>query len=237
MGIFWLTICGAATGLAAILIALVGVMQHRWLLLASSLGAASAVLLVTGWLLADPSVSKADALKTGGLAGGAILALYALWINDRRRRTEEARQEVERGRAQQDRERVSDERFAKAVELLGHDADQVRVGALHALAGLARSRPSYTQTVLDALCSYLRRPFTHPSYQLRLDNPDQAEDVQPALFSDAIFTGVPTSSPPASTAGCRSAGPDSMVYCGCRAPPSGTSSISALLLRNSRSAC
>src|SRR5262249_5555909 len=63
-------------------------------------------------------------------------------------------------------------------ELLGHDADQVRVGALHALAGLARTRPSYTQTVLDVLCSYLRRPFTHPSYELRPDNPDQAE-VEP----------------------------------------------------------
>jgi hypothetical protein len=59
---------------------------------------------------------------------------------------------------------VADERFARAVELLGHDADQVRVGAVHALAGLARSRPSYLQTVLDVICSYLRRPFDHPDY-------------------------------------------------------------------------
>lgn len=128
---------------------------------------ASVVLLlgVGGWLLTDPATSRSDALKTGGLAGGAIVALYALWLNDRRRRVEERRQDIERQRhelesqrAEQDRERVADERFAKAVELLGHDADQVRVGALHALAGLARSRPAYTQTVLDVLCSYLRRP-------------------------------------------------------------------------------
>ena len=59
---------------------------------------------------------------------------------------------------------MADERFARAVELLGHEADQVRVGALHALAGLARSRSSYTQTVLDVVCSYLRRPFDHPDY-------------------------------------------------------------------------
>jgi len=97
--------------------------------------------------------------------------LYALWLNDRRRRVEERRQDIERQRheleaqrAEQDRERVADERFAKAVELLGHAADQVRVGALHALAGLARSRPAYTQTVLDVLCSYLRRPFKHARY-------------------------------------------------------------------------
>ncbi|WIY04765.1 hypothetical protein QRX60_13285 [Amycolatopsis mongoliensis] len=150
---------------------------------------ASVVLLVGvgGWLLADPATSRSDALKTGGLAGGAIVALYALWLNDRRRRVEERRQDIERQRhelesrrAEQDRERVADERFAKAVELLGHAADQVRVGALHALAGLARSRPEYTQTVLDVLCSYLRRPFEHPRYRDDLDRHDRAAVVGPA---------------------------------------------------------
>ncbi|MEA5359503.1 pentapeptide repeat-containing protein [Amycolatopsis sp., V23-08] len=146
--------------------------------------AASLVLLlgVGGWLLTDPATSRSDALKTGGLAGGAIVALYALWLNDRRRRVEERRQDIERQRhelesqrAEQDRERVADERFAKAVELLGHAADQVRVGALHALAGLARNRPSYTQTVLDVLCSYLRRPF---SFVRDNDSPDPKEDPE-----------------------------------------------------------
>ncbi|KAA2265701.1 hypothetical protein F0L68_03780 [Solihabitans fulvus] len=175
MGVVWLVVPGAVLGAAAVGLGSVGVVRHRWLLLPASLaGSSAALLLVTSWLLADPGVAKADALKTGGLAGGAILALYALWINDRRRKTEEARQEIEQQRAQLDRDRVSDERFAKAIELLGHAADQVRVGALHALAGLARSRPTYTQTVLDVLCSYLRRPFHHPSYKTRADNPHRA---------------------------------------------------------------
>ncbi|MGH3672031.1 MAG: hypothetical protein ACRDSH_15590, partial [Pseudonocardiaceae bacterium] len=118
---------------------------------------------VTAALLTlDPATSKSDAVRTGGLASAAIVALYALWLNDRRRKVEESRHELERRSNEQDRERVADERFARAVELLGHEADQVRVGALHALAGLARSRPSYTQTVLDVVCSYLRRPFDHP---------------------------------------------------------------------------
>ncbi|MEV6624786.1 pentapeptide repeat-containing protein [Amycolatopsis sp. NPDC051106] len=142
---------------------------------------ASVVLLagVGGWLLTDPATSRSDALKTGGLAGGAIVALYALWLNDRRRRVEERRQDIERQRhelesqrAELDRERVADERFAKAVELLGHAADQVRVGAMHALAGLARSRPAYTQTVLDVLCSYLRRPFDVEDAALDPAKPD-----------------------------------------------------------------
>ena len=149
---------------------------------------ASVVLLcgVGGWLLADPATSRSDALKTGGLAGGAVVALYALWLNDRRRRVEEARQAVEQQRHDVDRERISDERFAKSVELLGHEADQVRVGALHALAGLARSRPEYRQTVLDVLCSYLRRPFSHGRYSGEPGTPDEERELQVRLTAQRL---------------------------------------------------
>jgi Pentapeptide repeats (9 copies) len=136
------------------------------------------LVAVSGWLLTDPATTRADALRTGGLAAGSVVALYALWLNDRRRKVEERREQVERDRhelellrAERERERVTDERFAKSVELLGHEADQVRVGALHALAGLARDRPGYTQTVLDVICAYLRRPFDNP--HLNEDQPDR----------------------------------------------------------------
>lgn len=136
---------------------------------------AIAVLLLlgvsSGLLALDPRTTGADALRTGGLAAGSVVALYGLWLNDRRRRVDEQRQEVEQlrqeletRRTDLDSDRIADERFARAVELLGHEADQVRVGALHALAGLARSHPDHAQTVLDVLCSYLRRPFLHPRY-------------------------------------------------------------------------
>lgn len=158
---------------------------------------ASVVLLagVGGWLLTDPATSRSDALKTGGLAGGAIVALYALWLNDRRRRVEERRQDIERQRhelesqrAELDRERVADERFAKAVELLGHAADQVRVGAMHALAGLARSRPAYTQTVLDVLCSYLRRPFDVE--EDAKPDPDRERELTVRLTAQRLITDL-----------------------------------------------
>ncbi|MGH3759513.1 MAG: pentapeptide repeat-containing protein [Actinophytocola sp.] len=130
--------------------------------------------LVAGWLLTGPDANRGEALKTGGLAAGSVVALYALWLNDRRRRVDEERQDLERQRqelenrrTEHDRERAADERFLRAVELLGDAADQVRVGALHALAGLARSRPSYTEDVLDVICSYLRRPFDHPRHAAR----------------------------------------------------------------------
>lgn len=144
-------------------------LRQTFRLVATMLLAFGALALVSGWLL--PVASRADTLKTGGLAAGSIVALYALWLNDRRRRVDEERQTLERdrqtldqARAEHDRERAADERFLRAVELLGHDTDQVRVGALHALAGLTRSRPTYTQDVLDVICSYLRRPFEHPEY-------------------------------------------------------------------------
>ncbi len=139
--------------------------RDGWWLLITILLAVALFGMVTALLLSlDPKTSGAEAVRTGGLVSAAVVALYALWLNDRRRRVEESRHELERRSHEQDRERVADERFARAVELLGHEADQVRVGALHALAGLARSRPAYVQTVLDVVCSYLRRPFDHPDY-------------------------------------------------------------------------
>jgi membrane protein implicated in regulation of membrane protease activity len=149
-------------------------------LVATMLVAFGALAAVTGWLL--PEASRAEALKTGGLAAGSVVALYALWLNDRRRRVDEERQglehdrqELENARAAHERERAADDRFLRAVEMLGHDTDQVRVGALHALAGVARARPSYTQDVLDVICSYLRRPFDHPEYRALRGEPVPAE--------------------------------------------------------------
>ncbi|WP_211840629.1 hypothetical protein [Saccharopolyspora hirsuta] len=175
-------------------------MGERKIGLVATIAIAVAVLVgvTIALLVFDPRATGADALRTGGLAAGSVVALYALWLNDRRRRTEEKRQELETQRQELDRERyaleqqrqaledrrtaqdhvrAADERFARAVELLGNEADQVRVGALHALAGLARSNPDYTQTVLDVLCSYLRRPFDHPKWT-RSDDVEIAEELQ-----------------------------------------------------------
>jgi hypothetical protein len=159
------------------------------LLLPTVLASLAAFVLVGGvLLLIDPAAPKHEAIKTGGLAGGAIVALYALWLNDRRRKVEEARQELESQRIEHDRSRVADERFARAVELLGHETAQVRVGAMHALAGLAKSRTEYTQTVLDILCAYLRRPYKKTQedadeieLEVRLTSQRLIEDLLPRL--------------------------------------------------------
>lgn len=159
---------------------------HNFLLPAIFLTATTSILLVMHWLSrAQPAIDRAEMLKTGGLASGAVVALYALWLNDRRRQVEESRQKIEEerriieqsrqelefSRTEHDRERVANENFARAVELLGNEADQVRVGALHSLARLAEGRPEFGQTVADILCAYLRRPLPPTT-----DSPDAKED-------------------------------------------------------------
>lgn len=138
-------------------------MRAPWLVAVLAALLTTAVTGVALWLVKAPPV---EIVKTAGVAGGAVVALYALWLNDKRRRTEEARHSLES-------EKVADERFARSVELLGNEADQVRVGAMHALAWLAKSTPRYRQTVIDVLCAYLRRPFEHPAHQVKPEDPDQ----------------------------------------------------------------
>lgn len=157
-------------------------MRQGRALLVGTLLVAIVVAILTGAILlvVEPTLSKAEMVKTGGLAGGAVVALYALWLNDRRRRTEEARHELETAKA-------ADERFARSVELLGSEADQVRVGGMHALAWLARSTHRYKQTVIDVLCAYLRRPFAEDGSDA--DREHQVRLTAQRLVSDLLPRG------------------------------------------------
>ncbi|MET1076134.1 MAG: hypothetical protein ABWY11_26055, partial [Umezawaea sp.] len=124
----YIWIAGAVITAVAVGLLVVSLRGKRNMLATTIVGAVGAFLLVAGWLFViDSTTAKGEAIKTGGLAGGAVIALYALWLNDRRRRTDEARQTLENQRAEHDRSRVADERFARAIELLGHETDQVRV--------------------------------------------------------------------------------------------------------------
>lgn len=155
--------------------------RHQGPLLAGTLAAAVAVTAGVTWLvlIVDPAAGLSEGLRTGGLAGASVVALYGLWLNDRRRRLEEARQQVEEARLRLETDRAIDERFARSVEMLGDEADQVRVGAMHALAGLARGTPDYTQTVIDVLCAYLRRPFHHRAYEHADFDSDRSDFADP----------------------------------------------------------
>ncbi|MDJ0465851.1 pentapeptide repeat-containing protein [Streptomyces sp. H27-C3] len=95
-------------------------------------------------------------LSFGVVAGaGALVALVvALVVAYRRQRVDEAG-------AHREATRLHAERFSQAVDKLGSDSPAVRLGGVHALAGLADDAPTQDlrQTCIDVLCAYLRLPF------------------------------------------------------------------------------
>ncbi|MEU8701668.1 pentapeptide repeat-containing protein [Streptomyces sp. NPDC048680] len=98
-------------------------------------------------------------LSFGVVAGSG--ALVALVVAYRRQRVDEAG-------AHREATRLHTERFSQAVDKLGSDSPAVRLGGVHALAGLADDAPTQDlrQTCIDVLCGYLQLPFT----------PDPGED-------------------------------------------------------------
>ncbi|MEU8808980.1 pentapeptide repeat-containing protein [Streptomyces violaceoruber] len=92
-------------------------------------------------------------LSFGVVAGAG--ALVALVVAYRRQRVDEVG-------AHREATRLHTERFSQAVDKLGSDSPAVRLGGVHALAGLADDAPddSLRQTCIDVLCAYLQLPFT-----------------------------------------------------------------------------
>lgn len=92
-------------------------------------------------------------LSFGVVAGaGALVALVVAY----------RRQRVDEDGALRDATRLHTERFTTAVSQLGEESAAVRLGGVHALAGLADDAPTreLRQTCIDVLCAYLRLPYT-----------------------------------------------------------------------------
>ncbi|MFK0114011.1 pentapeptide repeat-containing protein [Streptomyces sp. NPDC091217] len=92
-------------------------------------------------------------LSFGVVAGaGALVALVMAY----------RRQRVDEEGAQREATRLHNERFTSAVDQFGNESEAVRLGAVHALAGLADDAPTreLRQTCIDVLCAHLRLPYT-----------------------------------------------------------------------------
>ncbi|MFF0794195.1 pentapeptide repeat-containing protein [Streptomyces spiralis] len=92
-------------------------------------------------------------LSFGVVAGaGALVALVVAY----------RRQRVDEDGALREATRLHTERFTTAVGQLGNESAAVRLGGVHALAGLADDAPTrdLRQTCIDVLCAYLRLPYT-----------------------------------------------------------------------------
>lgn len=119
----------------------------------------------TGWDLLDAPGLKPEhridsktlfdlvKLSFGVVAGaGALVALVVAY----------RRQRVDEDGALREATRLHTERFTTAVSQLGDESAAVRLGGVHALAGLADDAPTrdLCQTCIDVLCAYLRLPYT-----------------------------------------------------------------------------
>ncbi|MFI9353148.1 pentapeptide repeat-containing protein [Streptomyces lydicus] len=103
-------------------------------------------------------------LSFGVVAGaGALVALVVAY----------RRQRVDEDGALREATRLHTERFTTAVSQLGQESAAVRLGGVHALAGLADDAPTRAlrQTCIDVLCAYLRLPYTAQA-DLPADNAD-----------------------------------------------------------------
>jgi hypothetical protein len=126
--------------------------------------ATAAFVFSVGWRLLAVTEVKAEGaidsktlfdlvkLAFGVVAGAG--ALVALVVAYRKQRVDEAG-------ALREATRLHTERFTAAVGQLGDPSPAVRLGGVHALAGLADDAPmrGLRQTCIDVLCAYVRMPY------------------------------------------------------------------------------
>ncbi|MGW7540014.1 hypothetical protein ACWGKQ_02675 [Streptomyces sp. NPDC054770] len=143
----------------------------------------SAAVLYTGWdllgargLKPEPHIDATtlfDLVKLSFdvVAGtGALVALVVAYRGQR----------VDEDGALHEATRLHTERFTTAVAQLGDASPAVRLGGVHALAGLADDAPTrgLRQTCIDVLCAYLRLPYTAEA-----DLPADDDEVRHAYLS------------------------------------------------------
>ncbi|MFJ4905454.1 MULTISPECIES: pentapeptide repeat-containing protein [unclassified Streptomyces] len=128
----------------------------------------AAITFYAGWdllgarkLKPEPSIDSKTLFDMVKLSFGVVAgagALVALVVAYRRQRVDEAG-------ALRESTRLHTERFTAAVTQLGDDSAAVRLGGVHALAGLADDAPTRAlrQTGIDVLCAYLRLPYVAES--------------------------------------------------------------------------
>jgi len=137
------------------------------------------VRLVPAWLTdatgLDP-VERDEArgrVRTGLLAllAGAIAAIGAIYTArtySLNRRTADERHAL-------DQAGQITERFTRAVDQLGHEAEAVRIGGIYALGHIARDSSRDRATIVDVLSAYVRLHATEPHGPVK-------QDVQAAVL-------------------------------------------------------
>ncbi len=119
--------------------------SSKWLVF----GALVALVLAWAWWPScegDGSVKDVLACsqvnRNYGLMVAGLFALVALYLNWQR--------------TANDRRRTVNDTYVKAVEQLGHDKMEVRLGAIYALERIAATDRDYHWPIMETLCAYIR---------------------------------------------------------------------------------
>ena len=123
--------------------------------------------------------AKYEALKFLGISmGGILIALQALMSYRRAKAMENAVEKTVQGQRQ--------DRLKNAIEHLGHESESVRLGGAYELFHLAKdtlkedTKEQLSQTVLDILCSHIRRTTGESKYREKHES-KPSEEVQSLL--------------------------------------------------------
>jgi hypothetical protein len=128
-----------------------------------ALVAATTAIVALVWVAngstGDKAATRIDAIRTGLTIGAGTGGLAALALAARRQWLSERAQIHTESDAS---ERRVTEIFNRAVEQLGHEKPQVRLGGLYSLERLGVAVPGQRQAIVNVICGYLRMPYNPP---------------------------------------------------------------------------
>ena len=150
---------------------------------------------IFGYLgIAQNGEPKYEALKFLGLGmGGVLVALQALMSHKRAKAMEDtakSQADAANAQAKATKEQAKanlyteygqrHDRLKNAIEHLGHKSDSVRLGGAYELFHLAKDTKELRQTVLNILCTHIRRTTSRNKYRERHKS-EPSEEIQSLL--------------------------------------------------------
>ena len=115
---------------------------------------------------------ESEVLTLLGIGMGGVVLIWQALIADKRAKAmeETARAQADAARAQATANRNTEtgqrqERLKNAIEHLGNESESVRLGGAYELFHLAQDTESLRHTVLNILCSHIRRTTKEDTYQ------------------------------------------------------------------------
>lgn len=130
---------------------------------------------------------KYEAVRFLGISIGGVLLVSQALISYKRAKAmddaakAQAKATEEQAKANENTEKGQrQERLKNAIEHLGHDSVSIRLGGAYELFHLAQDTEELRQTVLDILCSHIRRTTTESDYKDKHSS-KPSEEIQSLL--------------------------------------------------------